>query len=283
MYSSGKQEMPPLWIWSVVGLVVVLSAGLVYKVALLKTEKEFAFKTAYVRQQFAAAGNHPVILMLGTSLTECGVDSTNKIETNIEQRTGIRPIVIKLWRRATTTATFLASMPVLKKLQPAVLVVEANMLVSGYDGQPWVYRLQSAVVDATHFRILGKPYFPNSVGYYKSEGFELNRFNNGVMDTSEIRSFKEFLVAVQARGTRVLLVNFPYQTSVKLNEWNNMHAAEINRNIRYIQNSVPVHYYNPKWCWDSTYFFDGAHMNQKGKQAFSPGLQTQLANELHHL
>lgn len=276
--------MPPLWVWILLAAICVSITGVLYKVWQIKSEKEFAVRMAFVQQRIREAGNKPVILMLGTSLTRSGVDSAHRLEAGIEKITGIRPVAIKVWRSATSVSTTIEAMPQLKDLAPSLLVVEANMLVTTPEGRNLLVGLENALADITRFKITVKKYAQDeNKSTNERERFHLYRYRKGVPDPGTFKSFQDLAVLMQSRGTRILLVDFPLEPTDSLKKWNAVNADLINRNLNFIQKAVPVQYYAPPFNLDSNYFYDGAHLNKEGNAVFSNWLIKIMANELRHL
>ena len=284
MQNNEGRAMPPLRIWILLGIVCVVITGALYKVAQVKTERDFKGRMAFVNQRLREAGDRPVILMLGTSLTRSGVDSASKLEAGIERATGTRPVVIKLWRSATPVSTLIEAMPELHFLTPSLLVVEANMLVAEPAGRNWMVGMEQALTDITRFRITTKKYTPDEKGSDELKNrFELYRYSNGLADTTDFKSFRDFAMRMQSRGSRILLVDFPLEPTDRLQGWNRANAEGIARNLAFIQKAVPAQFQAPQLGWDSSYFYDGAHLNKKGAAVFSNWLVQTIANELKEL
>src|SRR5829696_1166472 len=98
MYSSDPKAAPPLWLWIILALVIVLMVPVVSALNVFITGKEFEKKTSYVQQRIQSAGTRPVIVLLGTSLTGYGIELSGNIEKSIEQTTHIKPVLVKIWR-----------------------------------------------------------------------------------------------------------------------------------------------------------------------------------------
>ncbi|MES2647787.1 MAG: hypothetical protein V4717_12970 [Bacteroidota bacterium] len=286
MYSSEPKTAPPLSLWIALAFVVVLMIPVVHKSAIIITAKEFEKKAIYVQQRIQAAGTRPIIAFVGTSLTAYGMDASDSIEIDIERITGIRPVVVKIWRRSTTLETMVNAMPVIEKMHPDILVVEGNMLITGSIKTNTTRKFRNALSNVARFPFVNNEYLPDYISMRdvkrKAEKVTLARYRAGIADTSELTSFKQLAMRLQQAGTRILLVDFPLENTMELRKWTAKNAGLINRNIEYITKDVAAKHYSPFVDWDSTHFVDGGHMNKQGRRAFSDWLCLELSNEMGH-
>jgi hypothetical protein len=100
MYRPQSDSMPPLGLWAMVGVSTILIFIATYRYIVLEKEKDFDSRVAYIQYRSEIAGDKPVVLMLGTSLSEYGLDSTTEMEKQVACVTGDRPVIIKIWKPA---------------------------------------------------------------------------------------------------------------------------------------------------------------------------------------
>src|SRR5437764_10343951 len=101
MYRKPSEAMPPLWLWAALGIATVMVFVMVYRFGVVKRANDFRSRVAYVETRMRSAGDKPVVLILGTSLTQSDLDKTRTMEEGVEQLLGKEVVIIKLWKRAT--------------------------------------------------------------------------------------------------------------------------------------------------------------------------------------
>ena len=99
------------------------------------------------------------------------------------------------------------------------------------------------------------------------------------VDTIMQKEFREFLSKTQSCGTKVLFVYAPsyYKVIEKLDNLDEMYDM-----YQTIANefSIPIIDYNyDSMCYDTTYFYNGTHLNKKGAELFT----TKLAHDIDSL
>lgn len=273
--------MPPLWIWALVLTAAFSITFVLYKLTVKEKEKDFAAKMVYAQQAADQAGMRPVILIIGSSLTQCGLDSTKIMEDYIEKVCSIRPVIIKIWRKGTSLSSIVEAMPGLKKINPSLLVVEANMLCYApiertFSGN----NISEVLTGLTNSGKMGEKYAADAKSNYKNEELRFLKYRNGVVDTPDLVSFRQFGFQLHSKGTRIILANFPLEASQEIIKWHSTDADLFQRNFRYVRKLFPYKYINPDMGLDASFYFDGAHMNKKGSKAYSKWLCNEIAREL---
>lgn len=283
MYRKQSDTLPPLWLWLLLGIAIVGFFVMVYRFVVIEKENDFGSRIAYVNARAKEAGGKPLVLMLGTSLSEYGLDSTSSIENAIEKAGVKRPVIIKIWKPATTLDDIVSHMPQIKNLHPNVLVIEANMFC--YSPQRTFFNQSlRAVYSMMRFEPLHENYFPDKMpadtGFHKGN---VGDFRDKIVDTFQITAFRRLATQLHDEGTSVVLVNFPVQDVEEKKKWSGSDAVLFNRNLNYLKEKVPFHWYNPSFYLDSTNFTDKAHMSTKGYKVFSKWVCGVLAKEIQSL
>jgi len=274
--------MPPLWLWFVLGIATVLAFAIVYRLAVVKRENDFRSQMAYVQTRMHSSGNTPVVLVLGSSLTQAGLDKTCAMEENVRQLSGKDVTIIKIWKRATSLETMAEQMHDLEKLHPRLLIVEANMFCYASEAGLINQTLQM-IRQLAKFDPLYQSYQPDlkpGGGQYRKGG--LND-RGKVVDTTQINLFRQFVKKIQEKGTEVLLINFPIEEREERKKWQSADTLLFNRNYNYLKAQVPFQFYRPDFYLDSSYFLDQGHMNGKGCTKFSQWMCGLIANHITRL
>lgn len=283
MYRKTSDQLPPIGLWLLLGIATMAFFAMVYCFVVCEKEKDFGSRSAYIKERFRMAGDRPVVLLLGTSLSQYGLDSTAAMEAALSGRGRKNPVLIKIWKPATTLEEMVTNMPELKTLHPDLLVVEANMFC--YSPQKTFFNQSlRAVYSLLRFEPLHENYFPDQMpadtGFHKGN---VGDFRDKVVDTLQLAAFREVACRLTASGTKLVLVNFPVQDVEEKKKWKGPDAVLFNRNFNYLRKGTDFHWYNPSFYLDSTYFADKAHMSRKGYQLYSRWLCSVLDKELHQL
>ena len=97
MSKTEGESVPGLGVWGVV-LAVLLCIGLYVWKLPSKEKKENRQISAWLMKRSLPPGKKPLVLMIGTSLTACGLDSAEQLQKNIRQRWGQDVQVMKVWK-----------------------------------------------------------------------------------------------------------------------------------------------------------------------------------------
>ncbi len=275
-----KKIMPPLSIWLIFSVIALIALVTLIKLRSVKNENDFIQRTSYLEDKIKTAEHGPLIIILGTSLTRCAFDSSSKMENFIRNNTGKKIAIAKIWRDGTNLETIIKSMPGLKKIHPDLLIVEANMFCYSAE-QKLIDNIPSLLYNITTQKIYNpylaekKPQKPQDYGQIKTR--------TGVVDTSQLRLFKQLASQLERQGTRVILVNIPLEASEEIRKWNSSDTVYFKRNFNYIQKEVLFTYLDPKLYWDMSYYYNRGHLNMKGCNAFTKWFCKQLSKEVKQL
>lgn len=275
--------MPPLWLWAVLSIVTLILFAMVYRFGVVVRENDFRSQMAYVQNRMHSSGGKPVVLILGTSLTQSDLDKTSTMEEGVRQIAGKEVVIIKVWKRATYLKTIAEQMHDLENIHPDLLIVEANMFC--YEPRPMrinaTLKMIRSLMKLDPVRLPFEPDLRPDSGYrYKGE---LNELRDPIEDTAQIDSFRQLTKKLHDKGSSVLLVNFPIEEKEERKKWNSADTLFFNRNYNYLKAQVPFQFYRPDFYLDSSYFFDHAHMNYKGCTRFSKWMCALIANEITRL
>ena len=278
MYSS-NQLMPPLWIWALLAATCLTLTFILINVANQKEKEEYAVRSEYLAQPLDQNEAH-YILFVGSSLTQCSIDSARLLEEALSTETGQKTVVRKFWRRATSTAELFRVLRETKIHRPDILVVEANMFFYSAHDRSVSYKLSIALRELRRGRKV--------VTYNPEEKPPLSRFDaktvdgfrGEVVDTTQLKVFCEVASELARQGTKVLLLNFPLERTAESEKWKSADTAIYQRNIQFLKERLPVSEISMKVQLDSTYYIDRGHMNHKGAKVFSNLLQHELAKHI---
>jgi hypothetical protein len=283
MYRKPSEAMPPLWLWAVLGMVTVIAFVLVYRFGVVVRENDFQSQMNYAQRRIRSFAGKPVVLILGTSLTQAGLDKTRAMEESVEQLSGKDVVLIKLWKRATRLKTMAEQLHDLEKIHPTLLIVEANMFC--YAPRPTrvneTLQMIRSIMKLDPLRQSFEPDLREDSTYHYKGG--LNEYRDLIADTAQIASFRQLVKKLHDKGTSVLLVNFPIEDKEEHKKWNSADTLFFNRNYNFLKAQVPFQFYRPDFYLDSSYFLDHAHMNYKGCTKFSKWMCALIAKELTRL
>ena len=275
--------MPPLWLWSGLGIVTAILFVLAYRFGVVVRENDFGSQMEYVQKRVRSSAGKPVVMILGTSLTQAGLDKTDAMEESIRQNSGKDVVIIKLWKRATNLKTMAEQLRDLEKIHPNLLIVEANMFCYAAKPMP-VNETLKMIRSIVKLDPLHLPYEPDlrpDSGYHFNGG--LNDLRDPIKDTAQIASFRQLVKKLHDKGTSVLLVNFPVEDKEERKKWNSTDTLFFNQNYTYLKAQVPIQFYRPDFYLDSSYFLDHAHLNYRGCTRFSKWMCALIANQKKQL
>ena len=281
MDNSAKKLAPPLWIWLIFSLVALISVTILFRLLAIKNENDFAKKTYYLQNKIKTAGReNPIVIILGSSLTRCAYDSSSIMENFIEGRTGKKPVIAKIWRSATNLETIIDHMPVLKDTHPDILVVEANMFC--YSAEHSLINEIPSLLYNVMDQEISKFYLPEAKPQKRQDTGQI-KTRRGIIDTSQLQSFKQLALILKKQGTRIVLVNIPVEASEEAKKWNSADTINFKQNFDYIQQQVPFTYFDPKQFWDMSYYYNRGHLNMKGCKAFTQWFCNKLSHQVNQL
>jgi hypothetical protein len=270
MLNPDTQTAPPLkiWVWiciTCLGIGVILFFRERYTRAWLDNSRR-----NYLEQGFQKSGSKPVVLILGTSLLESGVFSCDSIASNLAINGNIRPVVLKYWKRGAAMSSLVNQLIGLKNVQPALVVLEANMLFYRPPEMTVRARYMQTFLDLVSFKNARMQYAPDAVPVFTPiTRAAMGEFRSGMVDSNEIRSFRNLAVQWQSKGTRILLINFPIEEQEEKKKWLRADTAAFNRNLRFLKEKISFTYQDDHLQLDETNFYDFAHLNLKGNKIFS--------------
>ena len=282
MDRKNQITMPPLWIWVLLLLIACLASVYVYEYGKTSITREYLSREKYIQNGFDTARGRPVVLLIGTSLFESGLDSSGKIAACLAEQ-GKNVVLLKLWKRAVKLSAFVLNMPVLKTVHPALVVVEANMLFyRPFDTIRFGYY---ADVFRHLITLRGKKpgYMPDEKSGSGFTDIPVGYLRAGLIDTLDLQSFRLLAESWQKSGTRFLFINMPIEASEEGKKWNSPDTANFMRNICYLKQKLNFNFYRPGIQMNSGCFYDHAHMNKKGVSIFSPVICKEIAKEIEGL
>jgi hypothetical protein len=284
MHNPDQKILPPWWIW----LCVLLAAGCAGVGLYLAEQKNRRLETVsmetYLQNGTGSQNGEPLILVFGTSLSECGLDSTRTLETAIGEAFGKPVTVRKIWRHAATLASFDDITEIFKRLKPDCIVIEANMFFYKFPHDPLLSRYINTLREIVAFNKVEHAYFPDARLAYRSSSIaEVDSRRAGLIDTTAISSFRQTAAGWQREGSRLFLLNIPLESALETEKWNSPDTIVFRHNLDYFRKACSFKYIDPLFRLDSTYFFDHAHMNPKGQKKLSAFFCKTLADQLKTL
>ncbi len=284
MDNPAQNKFPPLAVWILLIPAVAVLFAWIYFTERSVQVYERTSRESFVRNGFQAAHNKPVVLIFGTSLVESGLSHSDSLATCIETATGRSTKVIKYWQESAVLSSMIEEMPVLQQVQPSLVIIEANMLFYRGAEVPILTRYGETFRNMLAFKKLLNPYQPDLRPVFQQAlSFPIWDMRSGMVDSSELATFRNLAERWQSGGTRFLLVNFPIEKGLESKKWESPDTAAFNRNIDYLERKIPLVYADPHLKLDSTYFFDKAHLNDKGSAIFCEFFCRTIVDQLKKL
>ncbi|GAC1389022.1 MAG: hypothetical protein NVSMB45_18900 [Ginsengibacter sp.] len=281
MYNSDNKIMPPLRIWVLLLSILTVLTIVVYLFERKESSQEKNAMVSYIQQRLAANFKKPVILIIGTSLTECAIDSAANVESELQSLTRVKPVLLKIWKKAGNPQALTDIVSSVKEFHPDVLLIEANML--SYTPKP--IPLDARLLNTFHHIIkikLGNVYTPEEkpVKGFQDMNEPLANLRDALVDTLQLMSFRTYVFHLQQSGTKILLINIPLEKIEEYNKWNNPNSYKLYLNFEFMRRKVAFKYLDNKMYLDTSYFLDKGHMNKKGCKKFSSWLCNELSESL---
>jgi hypothetical protein len=264
------QVMAPLRIWIFILIAIIAIGTIVFLRERSIRLSLYAIRNEYLEQGFQHANGKPVILIIGSSLVESGVFPVDSIEDNLRHICNHNVKVLKLWKRGATISEIIRGLPILRTVHPGLVVLEANLFF--YRPPPLSLRTRymqtyNDMILLRHKKIY---YAPDSVPVFDPIArADIAGFRHGMIDTNELRSFRELADYWQTKGTKFLLVNFPIEESEEIKKWNGPDTLGFNSNLRFLKKKISFTYVDGHLMLDPSSFYDFVHLNKKGNSLFS--------------
>ncbi len=281
MDNPAQQKFPPIRVW----VFLLIAAGCL-SVWIYFTEKsnrliENNNKETYISNRFGSAHGRPVILVIGTSLVEAGLCSCDSISHCLQETSGQNICVIKFWKPAATLSSIKNDLPLLQQVKPSLVVIEANMLFYRGVDEPFLSRYMQTFRDMLAFKNFRRPYNPDILHVFPPMGnLSIDDIRAGLMDTTDLASFRDLAASWQSKGTRFLLVNFPIEAALEKRKWNSPDTLSFYRNLNFLKQKISLEYEGDHHNLNSSYFFDDAHLNAKGNNFFSAFFCRSVASQI---
>ncbi len=262
--------MPPLRIWIYL-LVAIFAVGtIIFFVERSGHLIMLGSRKAYLEKGFQQAGGKPVVLIIGSSLLETGVFPSDSIAENIHQVCNRDVKVLKLSRRGATISEIIEGLPILCNVHPNLVVIEANLFFY----RPFHLDLRTRYMQTYNDMVLLKHkeiyYAPDSMPVVNPlTRAEIATFRNGMIDTNELRTFRELASYWQSKGTQFLLINFPIEKLEEVKKWNGPDVPGFRNNLQFLKQKIAFTYVDGHLILDQSDFYDFVHMNKKGSSIFS--------------
>jgi hypothetical protein len=270
MDKAAIKVMAPLRIWIFLLIAIVGIGTMVFFRERSERLSMLACRNVYLEKGFRQADGKPVVLIIGSSLVECGLFPSDSIEKNIHQSCNHDVKVLKLWKRAATISEIIDGLPILRNVHPNLVVMEANLFFY----RPFQLTLRTLYTFTYHDMIFlrhNKIYYaPDSMTAFNPiTRAEVAGFRNGMIDTNELRSFRELAGYWQSKGTQFLLINFPIEELEEIKKWNGPDTLGFRNNLQFLKKKISFTYVDGHLNLAQSDFYDYVHMNKKGKSIFS--------------
>ena len=274
-------DKPPLPVWLCLALALFAVMGWIFfqEKKIARTGSEAITETLLKRS--AHAGTKPVVLVIGTSLVQSGLDSTDRICRCVEANTGTKIILLKCWMSGGDLARISQNQgTVFRGLRPAVVLIETNLLFYRPARTPLLSRFAQTFRDLIGGR-RNPGYDPDErAEILPSDRSAIESARSGLVDSTDLAGFRDICTAWQHTGTRIGLVNIPLEKILENKKWHSADTANFAANLRFLQKTGPVSVNESGLQLDSTYFFDFGHLNRKGNTLFAPWFCRLLSAEV---
>jgi hypothetical protein len=267
MQSASSDKQPPLWIWG--GLFVVL-AGIACSLYLKQQRSEQQARSSlesYVKKGNSPEQNNQLVLVFGTSQIGWGLDSCSLLQKCIDIANPGSVRVLKIWKHSESLSTFNEIKPVLEKLKPSVIVIEGNMLFYRFPKDAMITKYLQVFRNFFAGKQLDLNYDPDKIFFLRDRTLqEVEGGRAGLIDTTDLESFRTIASGWQKKGCKILVMNFPIEYTLEENKWRSPDTIAFYRNMQYFRQACPFEYVDPGFRLSSAYFIDHAHMNRLGRQ-----------------
>ena len=262
--------MPPLRIWICLLISIIAIGTIVFFRERSIRLSMLDCRNTYLEQGFRQAEGKPVVLIIGSSLVECGISPSDSIEENLHQLCNQPVKVLKLWQRGATISEIVGGLPILHNVHPVLVVLEANLFFY----RPPYFSLWARNVQTYNDMILFRHrkiyYAPDSMLVFDPIArAEIAGYRNGLIDTNELASFRELAGCWQSKGTQFLLINFPLEKLEEFKKWNRPDTLSFKNNLQFLKKEISFTYVDGHLILDQSAFYDFAHLNKTGNRIFS--------------
>jgi hypothetical protein len=273
--------MAPLRIWIFLLITIFAIGIIVFFRERSRRLSMLACRTAYLEKGFREAGGKPVVLIIGSSLVECGVSPSDSMEKNIHLVCNQDVKILKLWKQGATISEIIDGLPILRNVHPNLVVIEANLFfyrtVHLNLWTPYVRTFNDMILSRQ-----GKIYYaPDTMSVYNPiTRADVGKVRDGMIDTNELRSFRELAGYWQPKGTQFLMVNFPLEKLEEIKKWNGPDTLGFRNNLQFLKKKIAFTYVDGHLVLEQADYYDYAHMNKKGNSIFSAFLCRTLCIQL---
>lgn len=281
MQNSHHEEATPLKVWALLPLLIGVAGIIVYFFERSDARHEELSRITYAQQRVRDSAGRPVILFLGTSMTECALDSTRVMEERMAMTLGVKPVFIKIWKVAGSAESFNNMLPMLQKLHPQLLVTESNMFWYMPKKIPLMGKLLSTFNHLMKLQTYER-YFPDRrpVAPYWGDQDSIGKYREGYVGPMQLAALGTFLKRLQQQGCRLALVNIPIRPPYESKKWESSDTSIFTRNLSYLKAQASFDVLPAFHFTDKTYYMDKGHMNAKGAKVYSCWLSDQIAKEM---
>jgi hypothetical protein len=270
MDKAAIKVMAPLRIWIFLLIGIVGIGTMMFFRERSERLSMLACRNVYLEKGFRHADGKPVVLIIGSSLVESDIFSSDSIEKNIHQFCNHDVKVLKLWKRSATVSEIIDGLPILRNVHPNLVVMEANLFFyrpSRLNLWTLYSQTYNDMILLRHKKIY---YAPDSMPVVNPKTrAEVAGFRNGTIDTNELSTFRELAGYWQSNGTQFLLINFPIEELEEIKKWNGPDILGFRNNLQFLKKKISFTYVNGHLILEQSDFYDYAHMNKKGNSIFS--------------
>ncbi len=267
MQNASSDNQPPLWIWG--GLLVFLAGitCLLYLKQQQAEQKSSSSLESYVKKGIAPEQEKQLILVFGTSQIGWGLDSCNLLEKCIDTANPGSVRVLKIWKHSESLSAFNKIKPVLEKLRPSIIIIEGNMFFYRFPHDTQLSKYLQVFRNFFSGMRTDVNYDPDKTFFLRSRTLqEVEGGRAGLVDTTDLESFRTIASGWQKDGCKILVMNFPIESSLEENKWHSRDTIAFYRNVRYFRRACSFEYVDPGFRLGAAYFIDHAHMNRLGRQ-----------------
>jgi hypothetical protein len=267
MQNASSDKQPPLWIW---GGVLVFLAGIACLLFLKQKQAERQTSSSlesYVKNGMTRDQKRLLILVFGTSQIGWGLDSCHLLEKCIDTAKNGSVRVLKIWKHSESLSAFDDIKPVLEKLKPSLVVIEGNMLFYRFPKDAPLTKYLQVFRNFFNGMQTDLNYDPDKIFFLRSRTLqEVEGGRAGLVDSTDLSEFRTIAAGWQKDGCKILIMNFPIETSLEEKKWRSPDTVAFNRNMHYFSEACRAEYVDPGFRLGEAYFIDHAHMNRQGRQ-----------------
>jgi hypothetical protein len=278
---DNTQNAPGLQIWVTLAVTAIVLGAWIITMPTPDERQDNSIRK-YISGQAKKNEKNPLILVLGSSLTACGLDDIPVLENKIAEKYGHPVRVMKIWKLNAAPEFFATLSTQLKQLHPTMIVVEGNIFLYISRKKNWWSQAPMLFKDYVDNLRKDNNYDPDFKPSLPPRTVsELEHLRTGVTAVSQLKDFAQLLGHFQKDSCKIVLFNYPLQDKLEERKWKNADTAIFYNNLRFLTGAFRFRYEDSKILLDENYFIDHGHMNAKGRRIQTDIFCNTIAYQLH--